>query len=643
VAETTIPGVYITVLSEGLISAGRIATGRVGVVGTAAGGPVGQAVTLGGFREALDVFGPSDDAAPGPSGHPLTLTRSLQLLYGNGATDVVAVRVASADAAAATLDLRDPDDHLVATLTALSPGSRGNEVHVQCLAAAAPSTVEETLASAFDRLSAARVVASPQNRFRLRRGVSRRTEQLSAVYRVVVEGERVHPDAAGRYFLATDRVVEAPSVNLVEVRSAAGASVRRFGEGAILYGAGATPPADQLRLDTDSGELVFEAGQRPTSGETVVATYATEHDPPTAGQVLVTTWDGSLQFAGGAGPDAASGDQLEASYLVDQRDSVLVRLSRSGTTEEYTGPSARTLAAAVTSRSRMVTATADATHGDARPVVPTDAYLGSGSSTPGANGADAGAAEYATGLAALENLLVNVVVAAGQDAGAVGSVLLDHLAATEQTEHERIGVIGAAGTTVEDFLGHTMASDRVVLVAPGIVDANGAVLPPAYTAAAVAGLLAGLDVQTSLTNKALNVPGLALALNRGQQAQLVARNVLAVVANNGFRIVQGVTTQGVGQPFAAIPTRRIVDYARYGVRSAASPYIGRLNNERVRAALQATLDAFLTRMVQSEALTAYQLEVTATRQQEISGEVSVTMTIQPTFSIEFILVQMILR
>jgi hypothetical protein len=116
-----------------------------------------------------------------------------------------------------------------------------------------------------------------------------------------------------------------------------------------------------------------------------------------------------------------------------------------------------------------------------------------------------------------------------------------------------------------------------------------------------------------------------------------------VVANNGIRIVQGVTTQGVGQPFAAIPTRRIVDYARYGVRSAASPYIGRLNNERVRAALQATLDAFLTRMVQSEALTAYQLQVTATRQQEISGEVSVTMTIQPTFSIEFILVQMILR
>ena len=32
------------------------------------------------------------------------------------------------------------------------------------------------------------------------------------------------------------------------------------------------------------------------------------------------------------------------------------------------------------------------------------------------------------------------------------------------------------------------------------------------------------------------------------------------------------------------------------VRSAADPYIGRLNNVRVRSALQATLEAFLTRI-----------------------------------------------
>ena len=124
---------------------------------------------------------------------------------------------------------------------------------------------------------------------------------------------------------------------------------------------------------------------------------------------------------------------------------------------------------------------------------------------------------------------------------------------------------------------------------------------------------------------------------------MIKRNVLAVIDKNGFRVVKGVTTAGRGTPFSAIPTRRIVDFAKYGVRSAANPYIGRLNNARVRAALKATLDAFLTRMVEDEALTGYELEVTATRAQEIAGEVSVVMTLQPTFSIDFVSVTMNLQ
>ena len=152
-----------------------------------------------------------------------------------------------------------------------------------------------------------------------------------------------------------------------------------------------------------------------------------------------------------------------------------------------------------------------------------------------------------------------------------------------------------------------------------------------------------MPVQTSLTNKVLTIPGLALNANRGEQTQLIQRNVLTVIQKEGFRVLKGVTTAGVGTPFSAIPTLRIVDYAKYGVRSAADPYIGRLNNARVRAALKATLDAFLTRMVDDEALTQYALDVSATRAQEIAGEVAVVMTLQPTFSIEFIRVVMILQ
>jgi hypothetical protein len=154
-------------------------------------------------------------------------------------------------------------------------------------------------------------------------------------------------------------------------------------------------------------------------------------------------------------------------------------------------------------------------------------------------------------------------------------------------------------------------------------------------------LISSFPAQTSLTNKTLNVPGLATSFNRGEQGQLIRRNVLAVVEREGgLRVLKGITTAGEGTPFSAIPTRRIVDYAKYGVRSAANPYIGRLNNARVRAALQSTLDAFLTRMVEDEALTGYELQVTATRAQEIAGEVNVVMTLQPTFSIEYVRVVM---
>jgi hypothetical protein len=76
------------------------------------------------------------------------------------------------------------------------------------------------------------------------------------------------------------------------------------------------------------------------------------------------------------------------------------------------------------------------------------------------------------------------------------------------------------------------------------------------------------------------------------------------------------------------------------VRLGSNPYIGKLNNARVRAALKATLDGFLSQMVLDEMLVSYELEVSATRAQEIRGICIVTMTLRPTFSIDFIRVTM---
>ena len=69
----------------------------------------------------------------------------------------------------------------------------------------------------------------------------------------------------------------------------------------------------------------------------------------------------------------------------------------------------------------------------------------------------------------------------------MGSVLEGHLNSTEGTNHERIGVIGAPGNELATYLGHNVANDRMVVVAPGMRYADGTTLPAAYTAAAVAG------------------------------------------------------------------------------------------------------------------------------------------------------------
>ena len=86
----------------------------------------------------------------------------------------------------------------------------------------------------------------------------------------------------------------------------------------------------------------------------------------------------------------------------------------------------------------------------------------------------------------------------------------------------------------------------------------------------------------------------------------------------------------------------------YQGRASRECYIGRrMLNFTLFAGLcigvQSTLEAFLTRMVDDEALTGFELSVTATRAQEIAGEVSVVMTLQPTFSIDFIKVTMNLQ
>lgn len=292
---------------------------------------------------------------------------------------------------------------------------------------------------------------------------------------------------------------------------------------------------------------------------------------------------------------------------------------------------------------------ANPANGNAGLTATTDPHikLTGGTSLPNVTGA-----QVAAGLARLEDQPVNIVLVAGVGADRAAAPLLTHVERTENEGRERIAVLGARAsgtpTDVSGVLADTqnVADKRVVLVAPGIKVQEAGVtsltsLPPAYTAALVAGRLAALAPHISMTNQTLPIAELDVTYTSTALKNLLQNRVLLVRRKLGHQVVKGITTDTGA--FKQISVRRIVDYAKAGVRLGADPYIGKLNNARVRAALQATLDGFLSQMVLDEMLTGYELAVTATRAQEINGIAAVAMTLQPTFSIDFIRVTMTLQ
>jgi len=554
--ELVLPGVFIEVRPEGLIVPGAINVGNLGVVGTAAKGPVGEPQLLGSYGDALTTFGPYDTWVDGASGE-LTLTRALEQAFRAGATTVWAVRVATSSAAAAGLELASAGGPNV-RITARSPGTWANAVTVEVSTADANALVRE--------------------------------EEVGGT-----------PPA-----LAHSPVVQS-AVNRIVVRPGGG-------------GADAVLP------------IVYDAAPSPT-------------------QVGITTADGTLTF----GTAPATGDTVLATYMVDRASAVKVTVKEGlAVEEEFNVVSGDDLVADLAADSSLVTATALASSGE----VPS--ALAATPLTGGANGADDPSGSlHATGLDALLAVDAHIVVAAGQPFGTIGDDLAAHcaVASNDDNKRERIAVVGTAleddrTTFVQDTSSHTLNSDRVILVGPGFVADDRSVSPPAkvtlpgaYTAAVVAGMLSSLSPHVSLTNRVVPVEALEHDLSSAELKQLLRSRVLPVEKRQGFRLVRGITTS-TNTAWQQVTTRRIVDYAKYGVRSSATPYIGLLNNERVRGALHTTLNNFFNGMVLDEMLApkrGYRLVVSATRDDEIRGIARMEIFLRATFSIDFIVVTMFLE
>lgn len=432
-----------------------------------------------------------------------------------------------------------------------------------------------------------------------------------------IEAEQVPTSGAGALTLKRTQVVKSARNRVIHVIDSTGVT-RVIGSPNILYGGGlkdddtGAPGAGQIKIDRASGVITFPAGEAPVAA-----------------------------------------DKLKASYVVEKAKAVKVTLRLGQTDEVYTVVDGKDLAADINASSAWVTAREGANASELPSKSTPD-----GTFFPFKGGANGEAnADYAAGLDVLLNEDAHIIVAAGQD-DSFGNVVDRHCqkASTDLIKRDRIGVVGSKRQDPTnrdaffDYLrGQNLSSDRLIFVAPGIKARDTSSTPPAeitlpgtYAAAAFAGFLASLSPHVSPTNKVLPVDELERVFTASELTQLIQHGVLALEKRQGFRIVRGITTLPPGSAFAQITTRRIVDYAKFGVRSAATAYIGLLNNERVRGALKATVNSFLAEMVLDEMLVSYELAVTATRDDEIKGVARVTMTLRPTFSIDFIKVTMFL-
>jgi hypothetical protein len=555
-ASMILPGTYLEVRAEGLIRPGQVTVGTVGVIGTAAKGPIGVATAVSDFTDAKQRFYEYDAWVNGNS-NELTLMRALEQVFNHGAVSVMAVRIAGNSKAAALYVLKSASGNCV-QLTAKSEGTWGNDLTVNVAPADDSALISgETHAGTDLTLKRKPVVKSARNRL------------------------QVHIDAT----------------NVTKSLQ-------------IVYDGDPAPTSGQVKIDRTTGAMSFFAGEAPVLADKITATYLVDKSKA----VKVT-----LQL-----------DQAKESYTIVDGQNLIDELLDPDTGSRWVGATALANVGELPSVSAPAGSVANFKGGD--------------------NGAVTSATDYQRGLDAILNEEAHIIVAAGQDDVSFGTKLDQHcqVASTDNIKHDRIGVIGSRlSASVDDLRGHNLDSDRIIFVAPGMKatdDASGALvtLPGAYTAAAVAGLLSSLPAHVSPTNKPLSAEGLQAFFTNAELEQLIEARVLAVERHNGFRILKGITTT-TGSAFSQITTRRIVDFAKFGVRSASDPFIGLLNNERVRTALKTSINSFLTQMVKDEMLVAYDLSVSATRDEQIRGIASVVMTLQPVFSIDFIKVTMFLE
>jgi hypothetical protein len=163
-----------------------------------------------------------------------------------------------------------------------------------------------------------------------------------------------------------------------------------------------------------------------------------------------------------------------------------------------------------------------------------------------------------------------------------------------------------------------------------------------FVACALAGVIAANDVEVSATRKVLAVSPIVSTTsgkqyyNNSEIEQILQKRIVPVSLIEGaVKAARGVTRiADTTSPYFEANIVRIVDYIKAQTQLLLDPFLGQSNLERVQRTMATQVDGLLSQAQLDEVIVNYlPTEVTA----GISPDtVNVSMTIQPTFAVNFI-------
>jgi len=202
--------------------------------------------------------------------------------------------------------------------------------------------------------------------------------------------------------------------------------------------------------------------------------------------------------------------------------------------------------------------------------------------------------------------------------------------------------------TIATASARTASGARLSLVAPNLkythrADGTEQVFNGSYLACSYAARTASGLPHISPTHKTLNVEGVSVLqstgkeyYNNGEQEQLLQNRIVPITKiGTSIQASRGVTRDAdTSSIFYEVNIVRIVDYVKAQVFDKLNPFVGDPNLQRIRNIMAREVDGLLEQDKLDEIIVAY--NATDVAEGSSPDTVLVTMSIRPTFAINFI-------